>query len=424
MKNIWRISDLKEFWVAERDGAGLYAGVFLHTFSLGIWLVAMPFVIKRLSGTDFDVGLCIGLNSVGYVAALVACLLGRAVLDRFNPKRIVQFGVCTVTILVAAAYLTVVAVENGYCGDSAILVLTVLSTIQGAMTAMIWPEVMGWLSVGHEGRQLNRRLGVFNVSWSLAGLISPCVGGYLVEINSTLPLMGCIATGAFSFIGVSFARRPQSRFDIAEDDVSEDNIKEVKLLRGRFLWMTRIALLPCFICMGLVITQLPLLFKFSLGFSESNYGMVIMAMYAVSLAVFYAAGKTHIWHYVLLIFLGAQGPLLLSMLLILKSVSLWMFIPAVGSVAIGRAFLYSSHLYYSISGAQNRSSQMAVHEIILAVGFLIGSIVGGYLSDNFGRYVPYWFGFGVVAAGLLAQLGIWFLYRTPRKYKRQQGVNG
>ena len=403
---------LKRFWSAERDMAGLYAGVFFHAFFGGTGMVAMPFIIKRLSGSDTDVGLCMGLCFAGYAAGLVVCLLGRAVLDYFNIKHTVQFGAGAITLVAAAAYLTVVAAERGYDTDSAILVLIALSIMQGFLSSLFWPRVVGWLSTGHEGRQLNRKLGIFNVSWSLGGMIGPCVGGYLVEINSTLPLMICTMMVMLSFVAVGFARKPQMRMDIVGNCRTKTEADGTEILCWRFMWMARIALMTVFVCLGLMRTQLALLFKFNLGFSESNFGMVIMIMSATIFVVFFTMGRTHNWHYVLSIFLGAQALMLCGMLLILNGVSLWVFFLSAAVVGVGNAYLYSSHLYYGISGAQNRSSRMAIHEITLSIGLFIGSIVGGYLGDNFNRYVPYWFGFGVVVIGLLAQLAVWFSRRA------------
>ena len=290
--------------------------------------------------------------------------------------------------------------------------LIVLSMIQGFLSSLFWPRVVGWLSTGHEGRRLNRRLGIFNVSWSLGGTIGPCVGGYLVEINSTLPLMICAAMVMLSFVAVSFARKPQRQVDIVENCGEKTEADATVLLRWRFMWMARIALLTSFVCIGLMRTQLALLFKFNLGFSESSFGVAVMVMSMAILVVLFAVGRTHNWHYVLAIFLAAQVLLLCGMLLILNGIALWEFFLAAGLVGIGQAFLYGSHLYYGISGSQNRSGRMAIHEIILSIGFLVGSIVGGYLGDTFDRYVPYRFGFGVVAAGLLAQLAVWFSRRA------------
>ena len=65
-----------------------------------------------------------------------------------------------------------------------------------------------------------------------------------------------------------------------------------------------------------------------------------------------------------------------------------------------------------ISTTDEHARRMAVHEIILSLGMTGGSLIGGYLSDLFGRYVPYWFGIAVLAVSALAQLIIWFTLRA------------
>ncbi len=415
MKNIWPISGLKKFWETESKVAWLYAATFCQAFAGGTWLVAMPFIIKRLGGSDFDAGLCVGLSSAGYTVALVMCLLGQDWMKYFDAKRMVQLGSGTITATMAGAYLAIIAANKGYCGNSVILVLIALATIQGFITVIFWPLLVGWLSTDHEGPELNRRLGIFNTCWSLAGVISPFIGGYLVKINSTLPLMISMIVAALSFASVSLVHKPQTHADTMKIGRVTANGDGAELLRWRFMWMGRIALLTSFLCTGLVRSQLGILFKFNLGFSESNYGVTITVMSAAILAALFTAGKTHAWHYVLSIFLAAQAAILLGVLVILNGIGLWHFFAAVGLVGGGQGFLYSSHLYYVLSGAQNRSGRMAIHEITLSIGFLTGSIVGGYLSDTFGRYAPYWFGLTAMAAGLIAQSAILFLRRPKQE---------
>ncbi len=412
MKNIWPITGLKRFWADERDVAGLYAGVLFQGLYVGIWMVALPFVLKRLGGSDFDVGLGIGLGFGGYMAALLASLLGWIRLERFNIKQVVQCGTGVIMVVPVLGYFTVVAAEKGYLGKSAILILIGLATIQGLAAVMFWPRVMNWLSLGHEGRELNRRLGVFNVVWSFSGMIGPYIGGYLVEVNSRVPIIVGIVISGLSFAVVSFAGKPGKGRTPGVNNVDGKSIEAMELLlRQRFMWISRVGLLISFICIGLVRTPLALLFTDDLGFSESNYGTAIMIMSAGVFVVFFAAARTHFWHYVLWIFLVTEGMLLLSMGLILNGESLGILFAAAGLAGGGQAFLYASHLYYGISGAENRQRRTMIHETTLCLGMLIGSLAGGYLSDNVGPYAPYWFGFCVVVGGLGTQLVIWKLHR-------------
>ncbi len=55
---------------------------------------------------------------------------------------------------------------------------------------------------------------------------------------------------------------------------------------------------------------------------------------------------------------------------------------------------------------------MAIHEVTISLGVILGSGAGGYLSRNFGIYWPYWFAIIVLALGLIAQVVVWFVLRN------------
>jgi hypothetical protein len=76
---------------------------------------------------------------------------------------------------------------------------------------------------------------------------------------------------------------------------------------------------------------------------------------------------------------------------------------AAGIIGVAEAFIYASHLFYNVSGARNRSGLMALHEFLLSAGLVAGSLSGGYISDAFGRYKPYWFGLLMVSGAIMLQ---------------------
>jgi predicted MFS family arabinose efflux permease len=91
------------------------------------------------------------------------------------------------------------------------------------------------------------------------------------------------------------------------------------------------------------------------------------------------------------------------MLLILFCTSLiWLYMAA-AFVGLGQSFVYASHQFYYVLGKVKRSGSMAVHEILIAIGYAGGSIVGGYLAEYLSRYWPYWFGFTAVMIALAVQ---------------------
>jgi predicted MFS family arabinose efflux permease len=80
----------------------------------------------------------------------------------------------------------------------------------------------------------------------------------------------------------------------------------------------------------------------------------------------------------------------------------------------GKSFVYSSHQYYGVSGRKNRSGPMAVHEILISIGYGSGAIVGGYLAEYLSRYAPYGFGLGAVLIALSIQI---FIFLAHKKHQ-------
>jgi len=210
----------------------------------------------------------------------------------------------------------------------------------------------------------------------------------------------------FSFVAIIFAKNPNKSTLINEETPLLPN-DMIPTLLPKFRWMARIALFSACVCMGLARTHLAILFKFELPFTESDYGAAALVMSICMFAVFMLAGQSHAWHYKVWLFISCQILIVVSMLLILFTSSLALLTFAVALVGVGASFMYASHIYYGVSGGTRRAGRMAIHEIILSLGFAAGGIFGGILSDTYGRYSPYWFGFIVVVIGLIIQGIIW-----------------
>jgi len=84
-------------------------------------------------------------------------------------------------------------------------------------------------------------------------------------------------------------------------------------------------------------------------------------------------------------------------------------------MGFGFGFAYSSHLYYGACGSRKRSAPMAIHEVTLSLGVIVGSGSGGYISEHFGPYYPYWFALIILGFGIAAQTIIWGVVKTERR---------
>ena len=87
-----------------RSVVPLYMAVFLMALGLSVWWISLPFIIKRLGGTDGQVGICFALYMGVYAAG---CILAGSVFKHSNPKRIAQIVTLLLTLLAAALYLII-----------------------------------------------------------------------------------------------------------------------------------------------------------------------------------------------------------------------------------------------------------------------------------------------------------------------------
>jgi MFS family permease len=403
-----RLNSLLPSW---RKTPSIYMAAFFMSLYGGIYIVSLPFVIAFLGGTDKDLGLC---ASMGFVSYVVGCTATGHLLDRFNSRRLAQFGSGIVTISAAALSMIVLLNVRGHKLPNPVALVIITSMLSGLLTSIYWPPIMGWLSTGHEGIDLNRRLGTYNMSWSAGLAVSPFLGGLLVESSLVTALFAAIIFSALAFVAVTLAHPPKlQEAQRNSNDSSQVLLDPASSLLPRFRWTSRIALVTVFTCVGLMKTQLALLFTMELGFAKSRFGTVTAIMWLVTCLVFFTASKTHIWHYKFLPSILAQLAVLLSMLMIIESSLPTTFFLVAVLMGLGQAFAYISHQFYAASQSTKRSGSMALHEILLSAGQIIGFVAGGYLADFFGRRtVPYWFGFFVIVIGITTQLAVWRLVPT------------
>jgi MFS family permease len=393
-----------------------YLRLCLATFLMSscgqlVWVV-MPFIVKSLGGSDTEAGLCFMGQMGVYV---IFCILVSSIIDMFKPKKILLLAAAAQVLVAIAFFATVWYGSKTGIFLSPITRLILLMSLMGVVTAFFWPVMMGWISTGHEGAELTKRLGFYNTAWSSANMILPIIGGYLMEINYLWPLVLAIVCAVGSLLAASgtkcLSENPKSYENNSPDTACGQFLSE----KRQFLWMARVALLATFICVGIFRSQLGILYKFELGFPESVYGWSVAIMCLFNIVVFWLMGRSHYWHYKKGLFAAAQGLLVVCMLVIILFNSLFLQLLAAGLSGICYSVAYSSHQYYGVSGGKKRSGLMAVHETILGAGIALGSLLGGIISDALGRHWPYKFGCAVIIAAGLLQVLLWKLGQSSSK---------
>lgn len=409
----------KDVLASDRDVVFLYAAAFLLAFGAGHWWFALPFIVNRFQGSDTQVGMCLAAFMGTYALSV---MIATPLVIRRNLKRILQVGALGVTISTLLMCIIVALKCYGIDVPHPIGLLIFTSALYGLCQAGFWPPLMGWLSTGCLGSQLNRRLSLFSISWASASFLCPYVAGRLVEWNLVLPMAASVAILVLTCLFVSIPAKPQA----TERHPHQNNRTHTEYhpLLGCFRWMSRIALFICFLSLGIMRTQFPIYVKIELGYKESIYGIFLTIVSVAMFANYILVGRTNRWQYRLGLFLAAQICLLLFPLTVLLGTRLYLFYIIAVLLGLGSAFCYSSHLYYGSAGGTNRYALMAIHEFTLASGFVIGALGGGALSDHYNRLTPYKFGAAVLTAAILVQMILFLGFRAKLLRAKKHPASG
>lgn len=383
----------------------LYGAAFTTGLSLSTAWSAMSFVIIAMDGTKAHVG---DAPTVNILAYMVALLVTGSRLGHLDAKRATRSAVLVALLSAVLMALAVFgATRDSRTGHLVWIWMVILSGgLGGAAMALFWPFLMSWVSGSYEGLDLNRRLGRYNGSWSSGGVVGPLVGAWLVEKGPVWPMLAAVLCFAASFLLLGLARRdaalPHSSATPANGNSGPPC--DVRVLAD-FRWMSRIALFCAWASFAIARSQFALVF-IGLGYSKSQFGVYLTAIALCNFLALIAGGRWAFWHFRAGLLMGAQGMILLALLMIIygRTLSVLFLSAVVLGVAFG--FSYSSHLFYGAATSRKRSVRMVIHEIVISLGVMAGSWPSGRLAEHVGPYAPYWFAVAVVTLGAVGQLAV------------------
>jgi MFS family permease len=401
-----------------QDYAGvwpLYGAAFLMAISLNVLWTAMPFIIRNIGGTEEQVGYAWAANMLGYMLCLLAAatMLGHLKARHTTRAATAAMFLATVVMVVVVWY---VLTNERFGDDSLIWTVITAGVFAGAAMSLYWPFLMAWVSADYEGITLNRRLGTYNGMWSAAAIVGPSASGVLVDHSTVTPIAVSVMGLGVCFVLLCLARDESAGTAASLKSVERPQPVLDETVLFRFKWMARISLFCAWACLGVSRSQFALRFT-SLGFSETLFGIVITIFGISNFLTLTGAGRAGFWHFKPAFLLGAQTILAVPLLLMIFGRTLWVFVPAFIVMGFSFGLAYSSHLYYGACGSRKRSSQMAIHEVTLSLGVVVGSGAGGYLSGNIGVRWPYWFAIIILVLGLASQVVIWIFLKPKRRTK-------
>ncbi|MDG4906979.1 MFS transporter [Mesorhizobium sp. WSM4898] len=153
-------------------GIGVYvllAGAFLPIADFFIVNVALPTIATSLQATPAALELVVSVYGVAYAAMLV---LGGRLGDRFGRHSLFLVGLSGF-ILASLA-----------CGLAPTIDLLIAARlVQGAMAAMLVPQVLATFQATLEGERKTRAIALYGATSGIAAVVGQLAGGLLVSAN-------------------------------------------------------------------------------------------------------------------------------------------------------------------------------------------------------------------------------------------------
>ena len=407
----------------------LLPSAFMTAVAVGLIGLGMLFILKDAYGaTPVTVAWFASISSLAY---FVGCISFRPLAHRIKAASSMAFMNAASALLLVGHLLF-----RGLA--SAFLVYGLI----GLFTALFWPRLMGWLTSGIEGAALSKATGAFSMSWSAGSAIAPYLAGLLAERGLFVPVYAAAAIFALNWLFLSIGRRispspspspapeaaagrgrhaffskrrrrgeasvsaaaeaaPQRAPQRASQRTSQREDRSTPL---RYPAWIGVFLIYAFVAVFFNI--FPLYARDVLGFSEATIGFVLLIRAAAMSFGFWLFGRLSFWQFrpalipAALIFALALD---LAFIAIRSPLGFCLGLAAAGLV---QAALYGASIFYGASGAPDRDSRVTVHESLLTVGQILGTLIAGLMYQLLSW--PYVFvGVGtIMALGLGGQIAV------------------
>jgi len=352
------------------------------------------------------IGIAVGVSAISFC---IACLTLLGFLSKFRPRNVIMCGFLFLGLTTAVFAKTT--------NQALVWVILVLF---GAFQAFIWTYIESWIIRGKEGKELNKVLMLFNLSWSLGTGISPYICTVLVEKNTFLPLQ----VSAFMFFIVACilfvvsTLFPQIRsVDGEKTYIAKSEEKDHSTPLRYFAW---VGIFLGYLALTGVQTAFPLYAGEVLHWSESTTGVLLLVRGVASCFLFIFLGQTVFWHFKLSHLLFAQIAIAL-LLFAFKDIT--SFVPLVFFflfLGIFYAVTYVESIFHGASGALDRAKRMNYHEVILNIGIIAGGACGGTLYQHFGYPSMMEVTAIILAVSVLIQIFVYQWFMKKKRYVRLQ----
>lgn len=341
---------------------------FLAAFLFSVFC-AMPmlprqiFAEQSLQATQFYLGL---IPAAGAITFTLMCPLMGHLATRWNRRLMLVVSPFTLAILTAAI---------PWCARP--WQLAVLSAVMGAMSAGLWPPLELQIGEGITSSTMVRVLGIFNVCWSSGMCVGMLVSGALYDLAPALPFLVAAGLAAVGAVLVWCAPGMDRRETEARDASTAADSRFSTARAETFVWIGWIGNLGLTLSAATLRAFFPRL-GLSMDFSPTLITLIVPAMQAGQLVMFFYLSTHGGWRYRIRLLLGMQCVTCLATLAICVGRHPGLFLIVFFLIGLASGFAYASSLHYSLSSdPAKRGFRAGVHEGVLGAGLSLGPLLGG-----------------------------------------------
>jgi len=350
----------------------LYPVVFLFAMASGISSLGLIFFAKSVLGASPGrIGFLSAIFNVFYVCG---CYCFRNLSATLPPRYSIFAAIFISFFNVGMIFLL-----------KSLFWSFVFFAFYGLASALFWPVMMGWLSAGLEGRRLGKVMGWYGFSWSLGSIISPVVAGCLEDMGKSFALRGAsfaflvaaglVVLGIFMIPDLSLKIAAPPRQPGANPATGGGTLLRYSA------WCSAFA---SWFMIGTITTVVALAAGADLDITKKTVGIIFLVRALTMSLVFVVMGQTSWWHFrEKQIAIGALiGVVAMIFLAYTRAPVMIGFIMLIVGVIVGQS--YTNSIFHGVSGAADKSWRMAIHEMVINAGVVLGSVSGGVVYGAFG----------------------------------------
>jgi len=353
---------------------------------VGIVGIAVPIYANLLGASPLLVGI---IGSAGGLIYSFMPLISGILCDRMGRKSFISLSLFSY----GASCLLYSLVQEP-------LMFILIKILEWVSVAAFWPAVES-LIADSAFERLEDALKKFNISWGSAMVIGPLLGGMLIsELSITSPfLFSMLIAFFFGALSILIVQEPGKVLKIKNR--SEESLKIKSESNGSIV--TVLATIFLFSSIVGILTSLFPSYATDLGIPAFEIGIITFAFGATRAVTFYQATRIEAWMKKHGMFLVGSLTLGLASLITFYSNNASLFLVSFLIFGFGAGISYAASITSVLKWRKSsRGYAAGVFESLIGVGYFLGPLIGGFLSEFAGN-VPYLYGLFLSLVVLIIQ---------------------